>query len=116
MLHWHSGILRKFTYTRSKYVGIFACSGPPNSRASIGWPSISWFKAVLCETDNRAGMPSPEQAAICYLGKNDQIVSNTRIIERIEKWGNGRLINVRNAKHEILMMHEAVQKNCFRNL
>ena len=97
-------------------MGIFACSGPPNSHASVRWPSIPWFEADLRETDNIAGMPSSKQTAICYFGENGQIVSNPRIIERIEKWGNGRLINVRNAKHEILMMHEDIQKNCFRNL
>ena len=55
-------------------------------------------------------MPSPKQAAIFYLGENEQIVSDPGIIERIEKWGNGRLINVGNAKHEISMLHEDIQK------
>ena len=55
-------------------------------------------------------MPSSKQTAICYFGENEQIVSNPRIIERIEKWGNGRLINLRNAKHEISMLHEDIQK------
>ena len=59
-------------------------------------------------------MPFPKQAARCYLGENEQIVSNPRIIERIEKWGNGRLINLRNAKHEISMLHEDIQKKLFQ--
>ena len=75
----------------------------------LGGPSIRWFEAALRETNDLAGMPSPKQASLCYMGDNEQIVSKSRIIKRMKSWSNGRLINVPNAEHEILMMHENIQ-------
>lgn len=81
-----------------------------NPELQLGGPSIRWFEAALRETDDLASLPSPKQASLCYLGDKEQIVSKSRIIERMKSWGNGRLIDVPNAKHEILMMHENFQK------
>ena len=75
----------------------------------LGGPSIRWFEAAIRETNSLAGIPPPKQAALCYLGENERIVSKPRIIERMNAWGNGRLIDVENAEHEILMMHENIQ-------
>lgn len=75
----------------------------------LGGPSIRWFEAALREMDDLASTPAPKQPAICYLGDNEQIVTKSRIIDRMKSWSNGRLIDVPNAEHEILMMHENIQ-------
>ena len=81
-----------------------------NPKLQLGGPSIRWFEAALRETDDLASMPSPKQPCLCYLGDNERIVSKSRIIERMKSWSNGRLIDVANAEHEILMMHKNIQK------
>ena len=75
----------------------------------LGGPSIRWLEAALREMDDLASIPAPKKPAICYLGDNEQIVSKSRITDRMKSWSNGRLIDVPNAEHEILMMHESIQ-------
>ena len=68
----------------------------------IGGPSMAWLYQGLSECRNLSKMDSPDIPCITFCGELDQLVDNRAIIDRMERWPNGKLELIRGAKHDVL--------------
>lgn len=69
----------------------------------LGGPSLNWLNQALRETLALASIPSPDVPALCFLGDLESIVDPQEIKRRMGAWPKGKLIEIENAQHEVLM-------------
>lgn len=69
----------------------------------LGGPSLNWLRQALLETCDLASLPAPAVPALCFLGDLESIVDPVEIKHRMSAWPNGKLVEVENAQHEVLM-------------
>lgn len=74
----------------------------------IGGPTMSWLYEALSECRYLSTVPSPNTPCITFCGELDQLVDNSSIKSRVEKWPNGQFSMIRNAKHDVLTETEEV--------
>ncbi|MGH1415916.1 MAG: alpha/beta hydrolase [Pelagimonas sp.] len=72
----------------------------------LGGPSLNWLHEALAETRELSRRPSPSQPCLTFLGTNERIVDTSRILNRMEKWPGGQLVQITDGEHEILMEDE----------
>ena len=77
----------------------------------LGGPSLSWLYEALRECRNLSRLPSPDMPCVTILGENEQIVDIKRIRDRMNDWPGGKLIEVENGKHELLMDNPGIRKS-----
>lgn len=75
----------------------------------LGGPSLNWLNQALRETVALASIPSPDVPALCFLGDLESIVDSQEIKRRMGAWPKGKLIEVENAQHEVLMETPAIR-------
>ena len=80
---------------------------------ALGGPSILWLREALDECAKLAQTPSPQQPCLTFLGAGEQIVHVDRIADRMDRWPNGRLEIVPNARHEVLMESATLRTRLF---
>ena len=69
----------------------------------LGGPSLQWFNRALIETKKLVVEAPAKQDCLCLLGTEEAIVSVPAIKNVMAKWPNGKLVEVPNAHHEVLM-------------
>ncbi len=72
----------------------------------LGGPSLNWLHEALAETRELSRRPSPSQPCLTFLGTNERMVDTSRILNRMEKWPGGQLVQITDGEHEILMEDE----------
>ena len=70
---------------------------------TLGGPSIAWLRSALHEMRRLHALPSPDVPCLTYLGTEEDIVSPSRIKERMARWPNGKLHILQGGRHEMLM-------------
>lgn len=68
-----------------------------------GGPSMGWLYAALKETRDLSKCRSPDIPCISFYGDQDVTVSLVAIAQRMDRWPNGTLERVSNAKHELFL-------------
>jgi lysophospholipase len=68
----------------------------------IGGPSMGWLYQALSECRSLSKMRSPDIPCITFCGELDELVDNRAIQDRMERWPNGTLEMIKNAKHDVL--------------
>ena len=68
----------------------------------IGGPSMSWLYQGLSECRRLSKMESPDIPCITFCGELDELVDNRAIARRMERWPNGKVEVIKNAKHDVL--------------
>ncbi len=71
----------------------------------LAGPSYRWVNAALREINELHALPPPECPGLCLVGDGESIVEKNRIKTLMSSWSNGRLIEVPDALHEILMLN-----------
>ena len=82
----------------------------------LAGPSFLWADAAFREIETLHKLPAPNIPALCYLGDEECIVDPQKIRSLIKKWPAARLIDVPDAKHEILMLSSHRQKVILRDI
>ncbi|MEM1101322.1 MAG: alpha/beta hydrolase [Pseudomonadota bacterium] len=80
---------------------------------ALGSPSIIWLREALREMRTLSTRPSPDMPGLCFLGTNERIVDPARIKRRMEEWPGGRLIEFKDAEHEVMMEEPDVRQTVF---
>ena len=76
----------------------------------LAGPSYRWVDAALKEIKELHALPAPDCPGLCLIGDGETIVDKNRVKKFMRKWNNGRLIEVPDALHEILMLSSHRQK------
>lgn len=69
----------------------------------LGAPSLRWFNRARAETANLVAKAPSAHDCLCLLGTDEAIVSVPAIHDVMAKWPNGKLVEVPDAHHEVLM-------------
>ncbi len=70
---------------------------------ALGAPSNQWLREALSECEWLMEQPAPDIACLTYLGSHEQIVDRKAIRARMANWPNGRLVEIPDGEHEVLM-------------
>ena len=79
----------------------------------IGGPSFGWLFQTLKETKQLAKMKSPDIPCLTFCGAEDTIVAIPAVERRMNRWQNGSLDFVPNARHDVLYEVENVRRHVF---
>jgi len=77
---------------------------------TLGGPSNRWLKAALDESASLMAMPAPDLPCLTVLGSREKIVEAGAIIDRMQRWPGGTLLQIDGAEHEVLMEAPARRK------
>ena len=69
----------------------------------VGGPSIGWVSEALIDTKELRAKDLPNIPTVCFLGTNENIVSQRAIYEVMGKWESGELVVFEGAQHELLL-------------
>jgi lysophospholipase len=69
----------------------------------VGGPSIGWVSEALTDTKKLRAKDLPDIPAICFMGTNENIVSQKAIHQVMSHWDRGELIVFDGAQHELLI-------------
>ncbi len=70
---------------------------------SVGGPSLGWLKDALSETRYFKNIDTPLPDCLCFVGTNENVVSQRAIHRTMKKWTNGELVVIAKAQHELLL-------------
>ncbi len=70
---------------------------------ALGAPSTLWLREALNECAYLMEQPAPDVDCLTYLGSHEQIVDRHAIRARMANWPRGRLIEIPDGEHEVLM-------------
>ena len=76
----------------------------------LAGPSYIWADAAFREIEVLHQMPAPQTPALCFLGDDERVIDPNKVRALMKRWTAARLINVPDAKHEILMLDHHRQK------
>ena len=76
----------------------------------LAGPSYRWLDAALREIKELHALPAPECPGLCFVGDGESIVDKNSIKNFMLRWKDGRLIEIPDALHEILMLDTHRQK------
>ncbi|MEJ6708641.1 MAG: alpha/beta hydrolase [Amylibacter sp.] len=74
-----------------------------HTELGLGAPSIRWWQRARVETAKLVKLAPPKHDCLCLLGTDEAIVSCPAIRTVMAKWPNGKLVDVPDAQHEVLM-------------
>lgn len=80
---------------------------------TLGGPSLHWLDAALAEGRWLARQPSPALPCLTMMGTDERIVSTAAIRHRMATWPGARLVEVPEARHEIMMEGPGVRAEFF---
>ncbi len=69
----------------------------------LGNASLGWLRAALMEMSALDRRPSPDLPCTTFLGLDEAIVSPSAIRDRMGRWDNGKLVELPNGRHEVLL-------------
>lgn len=81
-----------------------------------GGPSMQWLYQTLKETGQLKKLESPKIPCITFCGAQDDVVSIKAVKDRMERWTDGRLELVKNAKHDVLYEIPAIRMALFADI
>ena len=70
---------------------------------TLGGASFDWVGKALNECRRLSATPSPDVPALTALGTEERIVSPAAIRDRMARWPRGTLLEMKGARHEIMM-------------
>jgi lysophospholipase len=70
---------------------------------TVSGATVGWLAAAFEECEALAALPSPDIPAICSLGLSERVVESQPIRDRMAKWPSGKLIEVPDCEHEVMM-------------
>lgn len=73
------------------------------SDQQTGAPSMGWVFEALKECRVLSKMPSPDVPCISFCGDRDVVIDIKAVEDRMDRWPNGTLELIPNAKHDILL-------------
>lgn len=79
----------------------------------IGGPSLRWLFQTLRETSRLSKLVSPNTPCITFCGAEDTIVAIPAVERRMNRWCNGTLDLVPNARHDVLYETEDIRNRVF---
>ena len=82
----------------------------------LAGPSFVWTDAAFREIEALHQMQAPKIPALCFLGDEERIIDPDKVSALMKQWTAARLINVPDAKHEILMLDHHRQKVILRDV
>lgn len=68
----------------------------------IGGPTMAWLYQSLAECRSLSKMPSPDIPCLTFCGEKDELVDNSTIEDRMNRWSNGKFAMIKDAKHDVL--------------
>ena len=74
-----------------------------HSELGLGAPSLRWFNRAQAEAAKLVVAAPAKQDCLCLFGSDEAIVSVPKIHSVMAKWPNGKLVEIPNAHHEVLM-------------
>ncbi|WP_170332841.1 alpha/beta fold hydrolase [Ruegeria arenilitoris] len=83
---------------------------------ALGAPSTIWLREALDECAYLMAQPAPNMSCLTYLGSHEQIVDRKAIRARMANWPLGRLIEIPNGEHEVMMEAPEVRGPVFEEL
>ena len=83
-----------------------ACAKPELQTAGS---SMRWLHESLKECRRISKLPTPHLPCITFYGDCDEVVDERAIQQRMEAWSNGEFVEVKNAKHALLLEKPAVR-------
>ncbi len=83
---------------------------------ALGAPSTIWLREALTECDWLMKQPAPDVPCLTYLGGNERIVDRDAIRARMANWPKGKLIEVPEGEHEVMMESPEVRGPVFDQL
>ncbi len=70
---------------------------------ALGAPSNLWLREALEECDWLMQQTAPDRPCLTYLGSHEQIVDRKAIRARMANWPKGKLVEIPDGEHEVLM-------------
>lgn len=70
---------------------------------ALGGPTINWLIEAISECRALNAAPSPDLPCLTFVGAHEQIVHVPSIRNRMRRWPRGKLVEVPNAEHEVLL-------------
>jgi len=70
---------------------------------ALGAPSNLWLREALTECEWLMEQPAPAIPCLTFMGAHEQIVDRKAIRARIANWPDGKLVEIPNGEHEVLM-------------
>lgn len=83
---------------------------------TLGAPSTIWLREALDECRYLAEQPSPDIPCLTYLGSHEQIVDRKAIRARMQAWPKGKLVEIPDGEHEVLMEAPDIRGPVFEQL
>ncbi|SEV99255.1 lysophospholipase [Cognatiyoonia koreensis] len=80
---------------------------------ALGGPSMTWLNEALREMLALSRMPSPDIPCLTFLGTDEQIVTPSRIHERMKRWPKGELVIVPDGRHEVMLETSAIRRTVY---
>lgn len=80
---------------------------------ALGGPSLHWLNESLREMRELSLRPSPDIPCLTFLGTEEDIVDPARVIERMRRWPNGKLVILQQARHEVMMERPEIRARVF---
>jgi lysophospholipase len=74
----------------------------------VGGPSIGWVSEALLDTRKLRSKDLPNIPAVCFVGTNENIVSQKAISSLMKNWDRGELVIFDGAQHELLIEEPAI--------
>ena len=69
----------------------------------LGAPSVRWYSQAIKETRAICDLAPAQHDTLTFLGSNEAIVEPASIKSVMGKWPNGKLVELDQAQHEVLM-------------
>lgn len=76
---------------------------------TLGGPSLHWLDTALADGRWLAQQRSPAVPCLTVMGSDERIVSPAAIRQRMANWPGGRLLEVKGARHEVMMEGHATR-------
>ncbi|MGV6803544.1 MAG: alpha/beta fold hydrolase [Ruegeria sp.] len=83
---------------------------------ALGAPSTIWLREALTECEWLMEQKAPDIPCLTYLGSHEQIVDRKAIRDRMANWPGGRLIEIPDGEHEVMMEAPDVRGPVFKEM
>lgn len=83
---------------------------------ALGAPSTVWLREALDECAWLMAQTAPDIPCLTYLGSHEQIVDRKAIRARMANWPSGRLVEIPDGEHEVMMEPPEVRGPVFEEM
>ena len=80
---------------------------------TLSGPTVGWLASALAECEALRALPAPDLPCLCALGLAERVVESQPIRDRMAAWPNGKLIEVPEGEHEVMMAPKAQRETFF---